>query len=329
MSGFEHQTHFLGKIKETLGDQTVPVLGDVLSLSADSVYRRLRGQSVLALDEAIKICQHLKMPLSQLESAMDGNVYFSYPPIATGKKGFEQYITGVVHTLRNASSIPDTHLTYAAETIPIMHHFRFPHLGPFKMFYWMRSLMNVEDYQDRPFEVEAIPGYMREMAREAAELYIRIPSTEIWTDLSLMATVRQLEFFWDTGLIKSKELALTICNEIEALFDNLRTFAENGEKRSVYSNHSAPFTLYQCDLVIGNNSVVVETHGQKMVFESFQTFRIMATRDKHFVDSTELWINNILQKSTLISGAAERNRHRFFSALKARLNVARDFIENS
>ena len=44
----------------------VDELGDLLGLSADSVYRRIRGEKPIDLIELKKICDHYRLSLDQL-----------------------------------------------------------------------------------------------------------------------------------------------------------------------------------------------------------------------------------------------------------------------
>ena len=43
-------------------------------------------------------------------------------------------------------------IIYAAIDIPIFHYFKFPELAAFKMFYWMKEVMNVEFLNDKLFD---------------------------------------------------------------------------------------------------------------------------------------------------------------------------------
>jgi hypothetical protein len=56
-------------------------LGELLGLSADSVYRRIRGEKPVTLDELKRICDHYRLSLDQLLQTQTDAVLFQAPGI--------------------------------------------------------------------------------------------------------------------------------------------------------------------------------------------------------------------------------------------------------
>lgn len=56
------------RIKEILPqhDSLVDTISEILHISSDSAYRRIRGETPLVLDEARILCQHFNLSLDQL-----------------------------------------------------------------------------------------------------------------------------------------------------------------------------------------------------------------------------------------------------------------------
>jgi hypothetical protein len=52
----------------------------------------------------------------------------------------------------------------------------------------------------------------------------------------------------------------------------------------------------------------------------------MSTTSADFVHENELWLNNLLKKSTLISGVAEKQRNQFFMILRDKVETLRQKI---
>ncbi|MBI1184709.1 hypothetical protein GC194_10580, partial [bacterium] len=65
-------------------------LAELLALSSDSVYRRLRCETEFSLSETVKICEYfsVKLPFQTVE-----NQFLPFTPsvYSNDKKGFEEY----------------------------------------------------------------------------------------------------------------------------------------------------------------------------------------------------------------------------------------------
>jgi hypothetical protein len=53
----------------------------------------------------------------------------------------------------------------------------------------------------------------------------------------------------------------------------------------------------------------------------------MSTTSADFVHENELWLNNLLRKSTLISGVAEKQRNQFFRVLRDKVEMVKQKIQ--
>ncbi|MFI5203764.1 MAG: hypothetical protein ACHQF2_04645, partial [Flavobacteriales bacterium] len=69
--------------------------------------------------------------------------------------------------------------------------------------------------------------------------------------------------------------------------------------------------LYNSEVMIGNTSVLVETGNIKSAYVSYNTFSSIDTQDEAFCHEVEQWVNNLIQKSLLLSGQGERHRGKF------------------
>jgi hypothetical protein len=88
------------------------------------------------------------------------------------------------------------------------------------------------------------------------------------------------------------------------------------------------YALYHSDVMIGNNCVLSNTGGIKGAYISYHTFNVMLTRNVNFCNETELWLKNLIRKSNLISGVAEKQRYRYFKRIDESLRKLVAKIEN-
>ncbi len=329
------QVVLLQKIKDLLPPNIsfVDDLSDLLQISNDSIYRRLRGETALSVDELVKICKAYKFSFDEfLNTTSLGSINFKYAPLNKTLASYKEYLFRINKDMSRYKSAKERGMVYAAVDVPLFHHFSQREMAAFKIFYWVRSILDAEEYQNQKFNFDAVEDEILDLAENIYANYQAIPSTEIWSDETLDTTLKQIDLYWESGMFESKEVALTICTQLEKILEHLNKQAELGLKinNSGTENYSdVPFKLYQADVMIGNNSILISMDGLKITYITFNTFNALATTSPVFCGETEVWIKNLIQKSNLISGVAGKQRYRFFNQNTAKLSKLVERIENS
>jgi hypothetical protein len=324
----ENQIRFLTTIEDILPANVslVNEMCDLLDLSMDSAYRRLRGETSLTFDEIYKLCQQYQVSFDSFSSVYPNNVTFNYQHMGKDLEGFHNYLKdlhGNIQAIRNA---PNCEIVYAARDIPIFQNYCYPLMSAFKMFYYMKSIMNVTDFEKEQFNPDMIPKEFLDLGRGIYEAYLDVPSTEIWTDQSIYSTIKQIDFYWESGLFKSTKQALAVCKELQEEINDIQQHATYNSKFNV--NHPPVeknnYKFYNSDVEIANNTVFVKMGDVRMIFHSHHTFYLMSTSNQNYVEETKQWLDNIIRKSTLMSGVAEKQRYQFFRKVN---NTLRKLIE--
>jgi hypothetical protein len=299
----------------------VDELADVLQVSNDSAYRRIRGETALTMDEIILLCNHYRISFDSFNINNPGTVTFNYQPLGNDEKSFEHYLKNMHSDLKKISGFDNKHLYFAAEDIPIFHHFYFPYLTSFKIFYWNRSILNMPELEGKKFEPGYVPSQMLKVAEEILDLYSNISSVEIWCEDTLNSTLKQIEFYWDTQIIRSSGDAMQLCDELELMIKRIQLQSEQGCKMNKKNEciKGTTFELYNTDLMIGNNCILVSMNDVKGVYLTHQTFNAMITTNVAFCDETENWFKNLMKKSPRIDGQDKERSEKFFNGLYERL----------
>jgi hypothetical protein len=327
------QEKLLGLIHDQIPDKFsyVDELSELLHISADSVYRRLRGETLLSITEIQELCMHFNLSFDSvcgLEST--GLVSFQYAPVK-GAENFMNYLTSMRDVLKNIEHKGNGHITYAAIDIPILHNFRFPLVSFFKSFYWLKSISNFPVFREVKFSRKILKTEFVELGKEISELYCKIPSTEIWTDLILNALLKQIDYYWDSGEFNSCEDALDLLEEVEKEFDYMQIAAETCEKNPLVKTSSgkpANFQVYLCEIEISNNCILIQDGPHKYAYLSTHTFNKMVTSNLLFTEETQRWMDSLLAKSTLISCIGEKQRSMFFRNAREKIAQMRDKIRS-
>lgn len=319
------QTTFIELIKDRIPEHIslVDELAELLSISSDSAYRRLRNDTPLSLEESVKICLHFDIsPATILDQATD-LIPFRYNQLYNTSNSFMNYLgqlTQTIHAVAQAGG----HIYYAAEDIPLFHHFGFPNLSSFKLFYWNKAVLDDEGLEGKTFSSDLIHPDLQEAASKLLEAYYQVNSTEIWTEESINSTIKQIQYFAESYQFSNKDEVFAVIDDLQKLIDKVKEMASKSSKsESATSN----YTLFNSDVLIGNNSIVIEGLDKPVVFLSHNTFNSLSTRDHSFHKETMHWMNNLMKKSTQISGISERQRISFFKKLDRSVEELRSKID--
>jgi hypothetical protein len=307
------QELFVERIKLALhpGISLVNELADLLEVSTDSAYRRIRGETSFSLEEIITVCNHYKISFDAFCSNSSGSVNFSYELLANTVDSFQNYLNGMLADMQRISASTEKEIIYAAEDIPLFHLFRFPELAAFKVFYWMKSVLNIPELEGKNYDPSLIDESIMETGKNILELYTRIPCKEIWSERTISSLVKQIDYYNEAGFFNRKEDALHLCDIFsEALLD-IKTQAEKTTKATV-AGFENNFILYNSDIEIGNNCILVKAGGTTTVYLRHHTFNSMITQNASFCSETEQWFSGLIKKSSLISGVSEKQRNQYF-----------------
>lgn len=317
------QSQFMQCIKSALPSNLslVDELADLLHISNDSAYRRIRGETALSIEEITAICKQYRLSFdSFINNNANQFVSFSYHPLNHQHHSFLAYLQNIKSDLESILKFPadQQQIIFAAEDIPVFHHFAYPTLTAFKIFYWNKSILSASGFEDKKFDVMHVDTTLIELAKAIYKLYAQIPAVEIWSDDTVNSTIKQLEFYWDSGAFKSKQDALQICDEVSKMLTHICKQAELNTKLD-FTHKSAGnqinYALYHSDVMIGNNCVLAKMGDTKETYISYHTFNSMSTRNTTYCNETELWLKNLIRKSNLISGVAEKLRYRYFKII--------------
>ena len=323
------QDAFLKRVKSALPENIALVdeLADLLELSNDSAYRRLRGETPLNIEEIMKICSHFAIPFETDVHPDSDTVTFNFFKLEGKKENFKKWLTTLLQNVNRIASVSHGDIVYAADDVPVWHHFIDEEFASFKIFYWLKCIISAPEFVDKNFDSKLVDQELIDMAKELAKSYDKTKSTEIWTEDTLNSTLKQIEYFWESGFFNSKQDALRIC---DLFVEELNLVLKKASKSSklVEKNQSGKenFKLYKSEVIIGNNSILANIGSTKIAYVSNNTFNMMSTTSADFVHENELWLNNLLRKSTLISGVAEKQRNQFFRVLREKVELVRQRI---
>ena len=306
-------------------------LAEVLDISTDSVYRRMRGETHLSIIETAILCNHYKISFDSLAFDELQMVSFTYDDYSQTLESFINYFVGLSNELHRLVLSPaeKKHITYLGDNIPILIYFNSPHLGPFKLYYWINYLTNNEAFKGLKFQTELITSQIMNAAKMISDDYNQMPSTEVWTDSTVVGVIDQIKFYWNTGKFQSKEDALVVLQEMSELMDKIEKQSERGKKLYVDGDtlrEGADYHFYYSEIEFENTTIHVELDDMQMVYLGHLSHRYLKSSDKKYAETIKVWFNNIKRRSNLLSESSAAMRYQFFRRCQEKISHLMDEI---
>jgi hypothetical protein len=315
------QSAFLEQVRQSIPKNLsfADELSAILNVSRDSVYRRLRGETVLSLEEVKKLCAHYKISLDSILSPTNEIISFRKRRIDPQHFTLEKWLSSLLYDLENMSSVEEKEIIYSAKDIPVPYYFNFPELARFKLFFWLKSYQRHPKYEMLRYDPELVSPQVLELGRKIWSRYSVIPSSEILSEETFNVTIRQVEFYYENGFMPLPQ-AQSLLDEYLHMVRATRINAAHGKKGDA---GSALFKLYHNEFLISDTTFLFKL-GEARIASI--TYNILSTSQPAFCQETEDFLNNIINKSTLISTTGERERNKFFNRIEKRVMERRDAL---
>lgn len=323
MDKFKYQLELFDSIKKKINPSLsfADEIADLLDISKDAVYRRVRGETALSLDEATLLMH--KFQIENKQHANSDTVQFNYANYSDSPNEITRYLTNLNIDLTYIKSDLASELIFCAEDIPLFHYFDFPLLSAFKLFYWQKSILYTQEFQDKIFTQTIINPSLIELSKNLANHYKHIPSTEIWTENTINSLLKQIQFYAEAGFIDSSNTALQICQEAKAMIAQMEQETIKGYKSD--DNSRDVFQLYLSDITIGNNCILAKLETRNFLYLSYNSFNVLKCSDNSFIQENEQWITRIIDNSIPLSKTSQKIRNKFFNDMYKKIDL---LIEN-
>ncbi len=326
MSDYQSQGFLFQRVKELLPPHAsmVDSVAEILHVSSDSAYRRIRNETPLVLEEARQLCQHFGLSLDQMLQVKTNSTMFQHVRINISTYKYEQFLKDLHSQLQYVGSFMQKEIIYCSKDMPIFHNFYYKPLIAFRYYFWMKTILQHPDFADKGFTIDCVPPEIEKLSGELTHLYSKIPSTEIWNTECINAIISQVEFYKDAGHFASSEDIKLIFEALEATFVHLKNQVDYASKYmpdESPENRKKNFRFFFNRVVLGDNIILVSVDKAKTVYLNYDALNYLTTRDEAFGESCYEDLQNLMKKGSIISGTSEKQRNVFFGIL---LNKIKD-----
>ena len=316
------------KIPENLS--FVHEVADLLEISYDSAYRRIRGEKELTMDELYKLSQRFEFSLDALLGIRAGNVVFRKFSLTPREYYIKDWLMTILTDIRNIHQAHEKEIIYAAKDPPIFHYFHFPEIAAFKFFFWEKTIFDFPEYEDKKFRLDDLNPEIVELGNNIIRSAIKVPTIEIWNEDTFRIFMRQLEYYWISGYFEKRDDMLNLVDKMEKWVRHIQKQAELGFKYAYGQPAEGipnSFMMYENEVVLNDNTIFVRMGENTATYLTFNQISLLVTRDPSFCASIENYMRGLMKKANLISVSGEKERNRFFNKLLSTIDKTRSNLD--
>jgi len=293
----------------------VDEISDVLEISTDSAYRRIRGEKHLSIYEVQRLCEKYRFSVDDLANKSLNTVTFRTNLLSEGGFNFNNYFESLLDNIQVVSRHEEAEVIFLLNELNLFQLIQVPEVYAFKLFYWQKSNLGFPEYRDKLFTFDLLDDEIIRITSEITEHYTRLRTIELTTEETLISILKQVLFYSEAGFFETKNDAKKVCEKLIELVEHLKHQAELGFKYTFGKKPAGKegnFLLYYNEMLLIDQTILVKAGDNVSTYITNNGINLLHTYNKSFFEYNYQWCKNLLQKSTLISGTGEKERNKFF-----------------
>jgi len=316
------------KVPENLS--FVHEIAELLEISYDSAYRRIRGEKELSMEELFRLGNQFNISLDALMGIKAENVVFQKAELKSGEFNIKNWLLRILEDIKLINTSPSKEIIYAAKDPPIFHYFQFPEIAAFKYFFWEKTIYNFPEYEDTLFRLDNTDSEIVDIGKNILRCSNKIPTTEIWNQDTFRILLRQIEYYWISGYFEKKDDVVNLIDRLEQWLKHIQKEADKGYKFLVDQPEEGienSFIMYENEVVLNDNTIFVRLGENLATYLTYNVISLLITRDQEFCTRVENHLRGLMRKSNLISSSGLKERNRFFNKLYKTIEKTRLELE--
>ena len=284
------------------GVKIVPFLMDLLNISRESAYRRLRNEISYTVQEVVVLVSKLNMPPQEIFGGDKGQdkTYFTLGSFEeeSPSENYVQMMKSKIKALQDMSNGRSIRATYVGNRISdglLLHYKMLSKLRYIKWVHQTHKLAINSKYSDI-----VVPPQVLDVHKEYLESSKKVSHYTAIFDFNIVqAVINTIKFYYRRNLITDDEL-LEMKNELHEVLDGLEQISRTGKNAYGLDN-----ILYLSYLQVESNIILFESESGISVHLLSSGKDTIVTNDVKFCEDQKLWIDSLLKFSVLITRSNE------------------------
>lgn len=301
------------KVLENIPHNIKPVdyLMDMLNLSRNAVYRRLRYEKSFSFSEIVKLSSLLGFSLDDLASSTDAELHSDYFPEKNSKITADSSIISLFDhfkiLLTDFVDADNSQVIITANRLQILSIGAVEPLFRFLYYQLMYQLREIS--VNYPFAKVHVPESILSLNKKFSPFFRSVNNKDYIIDSNLYLNIaRDVQYFYRMKLITESEL-LSIKEHLHTAIKHTETYMQMGLNDLPIKKSR----FYLSGMEVTSNSLYsINERKEESNFWLHSTNPIHTT-NKRVCHMHKVWIDSLMRSSTLISGINENVRFEFIS----------------
>jgi hypothetical protein len=311
------QSQLFHRIRDQLPEHLslVEEISEILEISNDSAYRRIRGEKQLSIHELQILAGRFRLSVDDLMTSQVGTITFNASFLEEESYTFNDWLDNLLQFTKDTSAAGNAEAIFILNELNIFHLIQFPELCAFKLFFWQKSNLDFPNLKRERFSMDYLMDEIQKYSREITELYVKIDTIEFTTREVLNSILKQFLFYTEAGYFNSRQDPLVLCEKLHDLIGHQQKQAELGYKFPYGTEpvgQEGNLRLYHNDIILADNTIIVKAGDTRATYITSNAINLMQTYNRAYFEYNYQWGRNLLSKSVPISGTAEKERNKFF-----------------
>ena len=328
----DYQSIIFELVKQKINgqDSLGNALGELLSISSDAVYRRYRGETQLTIYELEKIARHYSISLDNLFGVRENQVIFDFSPLAEYDFSRDSYLNRILSGFKSIRAGKNPSLIATINNTPLLQILNFPHLVRFKLFFWAKTHLQIEEYADVKFKREKATEKTFLLGREVLQNYNAIPSKELIDPDFLRGFVREIQYYFNAHHFEDRSYAIHLLDYLLAFVAHFKRQCELG-KKFIYGTQPPAegndFEVYHNEVLNGISSTFYQNSEADGLYLVHNIMNPLHTSNAEYVLESRKVLDKEIANASIISVVNERERNHFFHQIETMILRAKKQME--
>lgn len=306
------------------------VLSEILNMSSDSAYRRVRGETTLTPEEIKLLCQSFQISFDKVIGAEGTSVNFQYNSVQRSEFTFTAYMTGVNMAFERMYAQPFKRLWMSTLDLIFMELLNSPALTRFKLLYFAKMYLRIPSATDIIYTKEWKGDLSDDLIKSTLNMYVKTPTVEVLSYESGKGLVREIVTFYEKGYIATKEDALFLLDEVAKLLQHMKEQANLSRKFVIGQpvvTEEDNYKLYIHETYIQDNTFIAETSAYRMLYITHNMINYLYTHDMDYVNKSFAIFKSVVSTCKPINKDNPAQQNAYFKNIETFLEKAKLRIE--
>lgn len=305
-------TYLIEQIKQRMEGSPADALSDILPLSKEAIYRRLRGEVLFTLDEAVTVARELNISLDSMNIKDINSCTFkvTMPPFDNDPtKAYIESINFVIDIF-DENNKEGASFFQVRPSLPIYFICRYEHLYKFTHLRWLYLKRNLNPFVKK-FGTTIVPKALIDLENQYSDRINSLHTTLLLSELVFEYQLKEILHFYDLGILDKKDILLII-GDLHQMINDLEHIIASGRK-----TNGSKLNIYLTNAIQETTFGFTEGTKKNIAFIKFIDLNQGITENKEMYNALRNAFYDMKGYAILISESGSAKRTAFFSKQRA------------